>query len=168
MANTHSDTDLVATAERRAHVLRLRRAGYTYREVAERTAEHFHAERLPSGWDERYAAKDVRRELKRLRDENTERTEQVREIEAGRLDDLQSALWDDALDGDAQAVRQVLNVMQRRARLMGLDEPEQHEVRGTLDVRFVELRGIILGALDDYPEARVAVADALAEHAEEQ
>jgi hypothetical protein len=46
---------------------------------------------------------------------------EIRALEAGRLDELQNAVWPQAKAGDTQAVNCVLSIMQRRARLLGLD-----------------------------------------------
>ena len=44
----------------------------------------------------------------------------MRELEASRLDALQAALWQDAVDGNTQAVQTVLKIMDQRAKLLGL------------------------------------------------
>jgi hypothetical protein len=56
------------------------------------------------------------------RDENGEwrRAEAIR-LEELRLDDLQAGLWDRALSGEPRAVEVALKVLERRARLHGLD-----------------------------------------------
>ena len=46
--------------------------------------------------------------------------DEVRELEATRLDALQAALWQDAIDGNAQAGQTVLKIMEQRAKLLGL------------------------------------------------
>ena len=56
-----------------------------------------------------------------LRDRAFEAVDEYREMELSRLDALQSACWEHALDGDLRAVEAVLRVMQQRARLLGLD-----------------------------------------------
>src|SRR3989339_619812 len=49
-----------------------------------------------------------------------EPAEKVRELEADRLDRLQSAHWGNAMLGDQNATAVVLKIMERRARLLGL------------------------------------------------
>jgi hypothetical protein len=56
-----------------------------------------------------------------LKDIMIESVAEVRALEAGRLDAMQNALWPQALAGDMQAINTVLSIMQRRARLLGLD-----------------------------------------------
>ena len=47
--------------------------------------------------------------------------EEVLGIEMARLDALQDAVWDDAMEGDTKAVDSVLKVMAHRAKLLGLE-----------------------------------------------
>lgn len=51
--------------------------------------------------------------------------EEMRRLEAMRLDDLQTAVWERAMNGDYAAIDRCLAIMERRARLMGLDAPRQ-------------------------------------------
>jgi hypothetical protein len=44
-------------------------------------------------------------------------------LELDRLDRLQLAIWQQAMDGNVQAVLAVLRIMERRARYAGLDAP---------------------------------------------
>ena len=46
--------------------------------------------------------------------------DEVRELEASRLDALQEALWPAAIRGKVQAAQAVLKIMEQRARLLGL------------------------------------------------
>jgi len=54
-----------------------------------------------------------------------EPAEQVRKAELGRLDRLLMAHWPAAVDGDAKATQTVLQIMDRRARYLGLDAPQR-------------------------------------------
>jgi hypothetical protein len=49
--------------------------------------------------------------------------DEVRELEATRLDALQAALWPDAMRGSWQAGQTVLKIMEQRAKLLGLHVP---------------------------------------------
>lgn len=49
------------------------------------------------------------------------RKEEVLGLELDRLDTLQSAVWDQAMDGDTKAVDSVLRIMTHRAKLLGLE-----------------------------------------------
>ena len=48
--------------------------------------------------------------------------EEYREMELARLDSLQAALWPKAMDGDARAVDSILKIIDKRVRILGLDQ----------------------------------------------
>src|SRR5699024_12051924 len=60
--------------------------------------------------------------------------EQLRDVEAARLDALQRAIWERAIDGDLSAMDRVIKIVDRRARLLGLDAPQQVAVNNGVDV----------------------------------
>ena len=62
----------------------------------------------------------VGRALGELAEETREQAAQLRELECARLDQLQSACWDRALEGDLEAIRTVLQIIITRSRLFGL------------------------------------------------
>jgi hypothetical protein len=64
-----------------------------------------------------------------------EPAEAVRELEAMRLDALLQALWGKALDGDVLVIDRVLKIMDRRARLLGLDAPTKTQQENTGEVQ---------------------------------
>jgi hypothetical protein len=96
------------------------------------------------------------------RDENIgyKRAEAIR-LEEARLDALQDGIWDKALGGDARAVEVCLKLLERRARMLGLDfadmisgrlvEVEQAKVR-VMAAALVKA----LNAADVGPDARRA------------
>jgi hypothetical protein len=147
----------IDTKRRRKLVLKLRKEGLLYREIAGRVREQFGADELPNGYDAAYVGKDLRRALQNVEsDLETEARDMLR-MELRRLNELQAAMWSKAMQGEEGAVDRILNVMQRRAKYLGLDEPDEirAEIGGGLDV------SVLLDALEDYPEARQAAANAL-------
>lgn len=66
-----------------------------------------------------------------------EPADELRRIEAERLDSLMTAVYRRAQDGDEKALDRVLRVMERRARLLGLDQgvpdPVALDLRAALD-----------------------------------
>jgi hypothetical protein len=105
------------TIEKERRALGLRRAGITYDEIA-RQVGYANA----SG-----ARKAVMRGLKRTLQDDADAT---RQLEADRLDRLQAGVWNAAAGGDVQALDRVLKIMDRRAKLLGLDVPAKHELTG--------------------------------------
>lgn len=59
----------------------------------------------------------------------------LRQRESERLDTLQRAQWGKAVQGDAEAARLALSIIDRRIKLFGLDAPQQVEIGvGAVDI----------------------------------
>jgi len=65
----------------------------------------------------------------------------LRALELLRLDELLNALWDTAIAGDLKAVDRVLKVMERRAKLLGLDAPFEIKTDGQIHIKVIDLTG---------------------------
>ncbi len=63
----------------------------------------------------------------------------LRQVEGGRLDELLKGLWAAAVTGQKDAVELVLKIMNRRARLLGLDVPAEIHWKGEMKVKHVIL-----------------------------
>ena len=122
---------------REEHALSLRRAGLSYQAIADEIDVK----------DRGTARAIVKRALGRTLQEPAA---EVRELEADRLDRLQSAVWTKALRGDLGAVDRVLRVMDRRAKLLGLDHADGIAERALqLEAEKVRLVALAFGkALD--------------------
>ena len=57
-----------------------------------------------------------------------ESVEEARQLELMRLDEMQFAIWDRVINGELSALSCVLKIMDRRAKLLGLDKPEKVDV----------------------------------------
>jgi acyl carrier protein phosphodiesterase len=101
-----------ARVERAARAFALRKAGLSYRDIG-----------LELGVNHATVYKDVQATIKQFLDEAREHHTQIMAIEAARLDDLQRVMWEQAAMGDRRAVDTVLKIMERRAKLLGLDTP---------------------------------------------
>lgn len=100
--------------------LELRRAGGTYRDIA-----------TAMGISLRTAYEYVNSELLMLRELTVEDAEAVRDLELSRCDAMLAGLWrTGATKGDPASVMSALKVMERRAKLLGLDAPSQSQVMG--------------------------------------
>ena len=150
--SAHSTSDMLDTAERRAFVLQLRKGGATYMTIAQAARELFGEDALPNGWDERYAYKDVKRELDHLRKDIAHSTEEIVELETQRLDAMLMVLWPQVSKGDQGAIDRVLRIMDRRAKLLGLDTPQQLNAL---------IRNINLAQLTDEQLARITEGEDL-------
>jgi len=133
----------IALAERRVKALALRKAGASYRAIGEQLGVSYQA-----------IAEDVAYGLTALASELRIETEQLRALEAARLDDLQAALWSQVRTGNIKAIQTVLRIMERRARLLGLDMQPGMELPSDLAIilRWHDDRNIIdiTPAANDY------------------
>lgn len=141
---THVPT--AETIAREQHVLELRRAGVTFDRIAEEVGIS----------DRSTAHKIYKRALARTLQEPAA---EIRHLEGDRLDRLQVAVWSRALRGDLAAVDRVLRIMERRAKLLGLDHADGIAER-TLQLEADRIRlmalafGKALDALELTPEQR--------------
>lgn len=133
------------TIDREVQALELRRAGYSYAEIARAMGL--------SGKDTVHNI--VGRALERC---VREPADAVVELETQRLDQLFKAVLPTALTGDPASVNSALRVMERRARLLGLDAPAQVHVQGESSSTLV-----IIGPFSD-ASRRAEVEAALAAH----
>ncbi len=101
----------IRARERELRALELRKAGLTYRQIGEQL-----------GITRAGARAAVRRALKRLDEQIGETAREVLQLEMGRLDAIQVAVWPRALKGDYKAVDRVLRIMRLRADLLGLGQ----------------------------------------------
>lgn len=96
-------------AERRKEALQLRLSGVSYQAIA----DHLGVSKYTAYHDVQNEIADIPKEL----------ASELRREELMRLDTLQRAVWKEALQGDTDAVRTALQVVDRRIRMMGLDAP---------------------------------------------
>ncbi|THA29194.1 hypothetical protein E6R18_25110 [Streptomyces sp. A1277] len=133
---TISKADQAAIAVRRAGLIRLRREGVRY-DDPRITALGYSSVR--------HASKDLVRALEEARDNESAEASVYRQQENERLDALLEAVWDKATtpspvfdkerqiigeEIDLKAVDTVLRLMDRRAKLNGLDAPVKTEISG--------------------------------------
>lgn len=100
----------VMNREKEIAAINLRRTGMTYSEIAHELGYSDHAGALRA----------VRRGLQRALQEPAD---DLRQIEATRLDRAQEKIWAKVEEGDPKAITVLLRIMERRAKLMGLDMP---------------------------------------------
>jgi DNA-binding CsgD family transcriptional regulator len=109
----------ILTLERRRQAVDLRRKGKSYNEIAD-----------IMGLNKSSIHKTVSKALKELKDDLEADATLLRAQELDRLDSLQSACWPDAMEGNTTAGAQILRVMERRAKLLGLDEAQSESTSG--------------------------------------
>jgi hypothetical protein len=108
-----------AAAVRRVKALDLRIGGLPYRAIAAALGVSVHA-----------AHGDVKRALSELAKLEASKAEDVRRLELERIDAAVAGLWplisrQEGAPADPKAVNALVNLMDRRAKLLGLDAPQR-------------------------------------------
>ena len=98
--------------------LDLRLSGASYRQIGQQL-----------GVSHVQAFRDVQRVLREV---VSEPAEAVRRVELARLDRLMRAHWSAAIEGDTKATAMVLQIMDRRARYLGLDSPQKIDLTASI------------------------------------
>ena len=117
MSESKTSEKRLAAAERQRQALELRKAGVGFEAIAERLGYAG-----PSG-----AYQAVMAALKKTLQEPAD---ELKKLELERLDAAQLAIYNSVKQGNLGAVDRLLRVMERRARLLGLDGPERKELSG--------------------------------------
>lgn len=75
-----------------------------------------------------YVSKMIRLGLEESKELNKELSQRIREVDLESLQQLQPIYYDKAMNGEIDAFYALMKIFERRAKLMGLDEPEKLEV----------------------------------------
>ena len=97
----------LATA-RRVRAVELATEGHTYQQIADEL-----------GYANRGTVYRIVHQA--LARDRVEAVENLQQLESARLDALQVAVWDKAMNGDAAAAQAVVRIITARSRLLGLD-----------------------------------------------
>lgn len=110
-------TEIADVYQREARIIELRRAGWAFDKIAQEV-----------GYTNTQACRDAfKRALKRTLDDAG--ADEARKFENDRLERLQAAHWDRAMQGDVHSSKIVLQIMDQRARLLGLNMPTKVEAK---------------------------------------
>ena len=125
-----------ATLEKEAKVLELRRGGLTFDMIATRLGYA-----SASG-----AYKAYQTACNRIVYSEVNET---RQVEMDRLDIAQAAIWNNVMSGEVPSVMALMKIMERRAKLLGLDMPTKSQIevtvydRDTIDAEVARLVTIL-------------------------
>lgn len=112
MAESKTGARRVRGSVRRAQCMNLRRSGATYSEIGAQV-----------GISRQAAFKHVKTEMLSLAEVASEDASAIRALEIDRLDRLQLGIWSSASTGHLGAIDRILKIMERRAKLLGIDSP---------------------------------------------
>ena len=110
--NSPTSERSLKAADKKIRALELRKAGNNYNQIAE-----------VIGCSARMASNYVNKAIKETTEKTSELTQHVIEIELQRLDDMLLSLKDKIVLGQLGAIDKALKIMERRAKLLGLDKP---------------------------------------------
>ncbi len=105
----------VNVAQKQAEALRLRSKGMNFEGIAQKLGY-------------RSAAGAHKAVVAGLQKTLREPADELRTMEAERLDRMLEGLWDKAVSGDTWSVDRVLNIMERRTKLLGLDQTPRKDL----------------------------------------
>ena len=117
MTNKRKTLNAQQRADRDRQALELRIAGADYDSIAQKL-----------GYSSRGHAYDAVNALLLAR--AAEPREELRALELDRLDKLLLGIWQQAKGGNLGALDRAVKLMERRARLLGLDAPARTEISG--------------------------------------
>ena len=113
----------VSTMYNRARATELRRDGYTLQEIADSLE-----------CSRSYAYKLISKSLNDLAVQSSQATEELRELEAMRLDSLWEQAYNLAKCGDLSAINTCIRISERRSKLFGLDGVQKLEHSGGVTI----------------------------------
>ena len=111
------------SADRKLAILKARAEGKTFRELAE-----------DFGLSQRRVRELVAEEFARLTTERNEIAQDALQRLLKRLDDLLVVHWDEALEGDLEAGKMALAIMDKQSRLLGVAQPKEQAPPGNVNV----------------------------------
>lgn len=120
--------DLIIVQQRRKDAFELRIQGFSYREIAIVLSDKY-KDKLSAGYDGQEVWRDVDTEFKKIKMGVQTDARIARMIELERLDKMFMVVYDQALGGSLKATDRALKIMERRARLLGLDQPNLIKVK---------------------------------------
>lgn len=145
-------------AERDARIFALKKAGVSSREIARRFDMTTSA-----------ISKAIQRQLEKLNQESRLNYVEVLRMELERLDALQASIWpmtqnrkqtnpdgsEVAIEPDLKAVQQVLSVMDRRAKLLGMDQTNVNVSLGETPSTSAQVKVSLVGSKKNDTEVDV-------------
>lgn len=118
----------IQALERSMKALELRKAGATYENIAQML-----------GYSSKSTAFSAVNRL--MQTAKREGSKEAFEIELRRLDDLFMTLWPLARQGEMPAIDRCLRIMERRAKMLGIDAPDrsQQQIQQVIRVQYEEV-----------------------------
>lgn len=120
MAGGRASAFKIKLAERRLLALELRKRGLSYRSISKAILEEY--KDIYKKYNYVSAFRDIQLVLADLRKKALDSAEELTQIEHSRLEEMVTAVWDKALDGDLESIKVYLGISKRLSELLGLDK----------------------------------------------
>ena len=120
---------------RREKALELRAKGMSIRAIADKL-----------GVSKTQVQRDIEKELQAAAEERKKIAGLIIDLELTKLDELEQEAWKHIAAGELSAIDRCLRIMERRAKLLGLDAAEKVEHSGDL---VINLRSVDMGVIDE-------------------
>ena len=124
-AAAKSSVRRIRTTEKTLRALELRKRGLNYTQIGKKLGCHRST-----------ACRYVLSELENLADKCREEAAHVRDLELQRLDALYLVAYAEVEEGNVPAIDRCLRIMERRAKLLGLDAAQKVDVNGIAELHF--------------------------------
>jgi hypothetical protein len=122
-----SNSNELHALEKQTQALKLRQAGTSYEDIAKALGY-----KGPSG-----AYQAVKSAMKKTLQEPAD---ELRKLEASRLDEALRAIWPQVKKGNLLAIDRYIKISERRAKIMGMEAKSQVEISGA--VKLEDLDGV--------------------------
>lgn len=119
MSESKTSRRKTETAERRLRIIEARKRGHTLQAIADQ-----------EGISPQAVHKQIRLQIDAWKLQCNEEVRALVELESQRLDEAHKALWPKAIRGHLPSIDRVIKIMERRAKLLGLDAPARTELTG--------------------------------------
>lgn len=124
---TRKAVQRITAQERRRIVLDLKAAGLSNREIREQMV------RMGYTISERTVRNTVTDSLRLLIEEDHQKIEEMRALDLHRIDQAIKVLWPKVREGNLKAMREYRAFIDQRARLLGTNAAQKHEIKGEIN-----------------------------------
>lgn len=124
-------TKQLVSAAKLSRALELRAAGFNYRQIGE-----------DMGLGTSRARAII---VQALREHASEAVEDMRLIDGDRIEQVIGGIWERCLQGDLRAIDRLVLLLERKAKLFGLDQP--------VEINVTEIRATLFGTLRELLDA---------------
>lgn len=117
--------------------------GYSYDAIYREMLRRHGSAALPKNWSAKFVYTDCSAVLAQIQNEYRETAAEMVGIELDRFDKLLGGIWEDAVNGDFNALDRALAISRERRKMMGLDNPDRIQVDWRFQVADLLQKGTV-------------------------